>query len=979
MQVNQISRYQENMDAVNVGKTQMQKSKNSADTFTASAAGMSAAFGMVYEKGSTLNMNAYRDADGKKDILSEALSFDPKNNKNYMAVMSNTMSDEDFAALMKDGKSPSNISPEETVTVMDEIKVTLARAGVYIPGYTDDLDDAAVKEIAGSMEGARAIENALKEKGVPATKENIEEINVAIQKADETAELTEGAIKYLIGNDHDLTIDNLHKAVFAGDKNGEELSGGYFNPGAEGYMAVKGDASDIADIEEQIKGVVERAGFDDGDEKVLSDAKWLVEKGLPLTEENLYKLEDIRSLKLPLKKEEAALLAADAISAGIKADNAEPLVKEGYLNKANDINEKTKAIDPSAVDGVLAENKKLTLKNLFEFSGNKNEDGTSGEKENKGRADLAKVQLMMSAQANLKLLRSGIKIELEPLDKLVSHFEKEEELFRSTELSNVMTKAEEVKELPAATIGLAIKEQWLLHGSFTIEHVHSSGEALKQTYIKAGESYETMMTAPRADLGDNIKEAFRNIEDILTEENLEPTEENKRAARILGYNTMEISRENIYEIKQASALLDKVVNELTPQRALTMIREGVNPLNMNLDELSDYLSSLKTSDEDISKYSTFLNKLDHDKEINADERDAYIGIYRLLRQIEKGDDSALGGVLKDGRQLNLANLMGAVRTGKKGYVDIKINESFGFLSEVERNGSSITDQIENYYKNRAASLLDELGRPEPMGSDNEAILKEEIDEMRRAFNAQEEVFAALAESDIKASAENIEAQQNLMTEGGFYERFLSAFDTKDRKQELKKLLDKLENAMSEGGEALRESLGEFAEEGLKAAEEAGFDSPVRLDAKAMALYSKQLSIISRHSLTENYYVPMEMGDHVGTVHVRFVKGSGDGSVEVRFPAGSVSEGEITATFKNYSERIDGVVVAENEADEGRFKEISERFSDILVEEFGKNADINCVRSKYVSSAISRSTDDRVSTKDLYRIAGRWIELISQEV
>ena len=62
-----------------------------------------------------------------------------------------------------------------------------------------------------------------------------------------------------------------------------------------------------------------------------------------------------------------------------------------------------------------------------------------------------------------------------------------------------------------------------------------------------------------------------------------------------------------------------------------MIREGVNPLAMPVEELSDYLKEQETPGEEMDSYSKFLYKLERQNEITQEERSAYIGIYRLVQ------------------------------------------------------------------------------------------------------------------------------------------------------------------------------------------------------------------------------------------------------------------------------------------------------------------------------------------------------------
>ena len=60
-----------------------------------------------------------------EEVMQEAGSQDITARRNYMAVMSNSMSDEDFANLQKDGFHPGSTDIETVVTIVDEIKAAL--------------------------------------------------------------------------------------------------------------------------------------------------------------------------------------------------------------------------------------------------------------------------------------------------------------------------------------------------------------------------------------------------------------------------------------------------------------------------------------------------------------------------------------------------------------------------------------------------------------------------------------------------------------------------------------------------------------------------------------------------------------------------------------------------------------------------------------------------------------------------------------
>lgn len=92
---------------------------------------------------------------------------------------------------------------------------------------------------------------------------------------------------------------------------------------------------------------------------------------------------------------------------------------------------------------------------------------------------------------------------------------------------------------------------------------------------------------------------------------LEKTSENQRAVRILAYNNMEITPENIEKVKEADRQVTAVVDRLTPKNVLQMIRDGVNPLEKTFNELESYFSQNPQSyEEEVEDYSRFLYQLE---------------------------------------------------------------------------------------------------------------------------------------------------------------------------------------------------------------------------------------------------------------------------------------------------------------------------------------------------------------------------------
>ena len=117
--------------------------------------------------------NAYaKHSRTAEDISNMAQNTDVVNQHNFMALLSNTMSGEDYAKAQKDGFDIKDINSAETVNIVDKIKSVLLESGVEITGYNDDLSLEKLKKITGSDAFANALQKSFHENDIPVTAEN---------------------------------------------------------------------------------------------------------------------------------------------------------------------------------------------------------------------------------------------------------------------------------------------------------------------------------------------------------------------------------------------------------------------------------------------------------------------------------------------------------------------------------------------------------------------------------------------------------------------------------------------------------------------------------------------------------------------------------------------------------------------------------------------------------------------------------------
>ena len=825
------------------------------------------------------------------ELRDEAGSIDAASDKNYRIVLSNMMSAKDYAKACEEGFDCYSLSPDDTVTILDRIKAEVAKAGDVIVGYNDSLDSEKLAEALGSESLARSLANSFERADIPLSEDNVTQLSEISRLAKSLDTPNDKELSYLIANELPVSVwglyisENSASAMESGLKTGSKKGIDLFSPAGSKLL-------------EQVKSMIAASDELSMDEQqALEQANRLLKNDLPVTVENIKKAITLGKLEFPLSDEVLAATALSAIDSGVRPVDAKIVTKGSY--------------ETIAEKAVRLEEYYFSEKAVPNIS---------------SRRLLEEVRLSMTAEVNLKLLESDYYIDTAPIEEFVEKLkEAEKELalkyFPSKEgryeeavdafrLMNETDRAiEEIKTAPAATLGLFTARD---ASSITTSEFRDRAAATRDTYEKAGESYEALMTAPRSDLGDSIKKAFGRVESLAKELGIETTEENLRAIRILGYNSMEISSANVSKITAADALVRGVINKMTPASVLDMIRDGVNPLETSFAELDSYFENKNQGGYEAQQksYSEFLYGLERQDDITPEERESYIGIYRLIHQVEKSEGAAIGTVLSESAELSFNNLLAAVRTKRLRGIDVKVDETFG-RSEIVNVAKSITDQIATAYESERYF--------------------EESEELRKAAKVRNESAQILRESGSEVSAENLLAIESLL--GGdenLYSRLSKRPGLSGKiKETAKRLLDSLP---SEDFDSEYEKAGENLSEESKAAV---LEADTYLDVRALNLVSKQLSLlvpasgISRDVPDRDYIIPLEVGDDILKVRLSFRSSGEENSLRI---STVMDEEEVVSFLELSSGNLEGYVSLSGEKGLKKLKAAVDIFGETLKSE-----------------------------------------------
>ena len=919
----------------------------------------------------------YKKADmTAEEISMQASQTDMDVQRMYMAVMSNSMSQDEFNEMLKDGVNVSDVDIETMVTILDQIKVAVIKGGGEITGFTDKLSKETMEEILGSSAYAQALESGLEE----------------------------GAVAYMVDQQMLPTAENIYKAKYSAGayrgQNGSEIP----DPGDTEFW-------------EQIDKVIEEAGLSRNEES-REDAAFLLRHDIPLTEENLRLYEKVKEFGKDgerISEKELKYRIGMQIYEGKAAYQADLSRRESIYEQAAGIYETVQELTPEAVEkaaGELPEGRNLTLKDLAEAQkkaeqsdsaqGTKNlaeaAAGTDIPEESRelltARRQLEEVRLRMTIEANVKLLRSGFQIDTAPMEELIERLKAAEETLAGQGISQtaeVMEKVDGLRSMPAAALSYVVSREI----SFTIEALHEKGSELQSEFERADseqvrreaarERYETMQTQVRADLGDSIRKAFRNVDDILTDMNREPSEENRRAVRMLGYNRLEISEENLDRALEVDRKVQNLFQDMKPGRVLQMIRDGVDVLHTNIEELDDYLTRPGSGFmEESEDFARFLYKLDKNGAITAEERESYIGIYRLVRQVEKSDGKAQGYLLGSEAELTMENLLAAVRSGRKGSMDYRVDENFAGVDALQR-GKSIIDQIETApYEN-----LD--GYEEAVQAFQNAAQK----------TGQTEAVDLLREMHQPVTVSNLlEASSVLQESAEIYQRIEDCERETDKEEKLEAEQSRLEGyvadlqgtmtdeiSLQEGMEAF----AEHAEEILREAEDR--DGVTELDIRNLQRLSRGIRFRAALSRESRYQIPVKLEEGYAVMNLTVRRGTGKAQAEISLE--TEKYGRLEAVFTRSAGEmgaettqagVSGTLFGETEDGAALLQDMSEKIRERLRENKTAAEEITVIKGSRVRRGAFEETAQRadeagekeISTGELYQIAKIFVETIRNE-
>lgn len=597
-------------------------------------------------------------------------------------------------------------------------------------------------------------------------------------------------ILYLLKNKMPLNQENLYKAHYSGQQSkqtSDTTEEAWQSQAAQTWNELP------QTLQTQLQHIMEQAGIPVNDQS-KGGAAMMLANDIPVTTDSMRAYMDMHAqVGTPIDELPTAEMEQTQAEQDIET-KAEKLQQAVESLTETDVIETVRAEKPLTIAAMLAD------QNRFQSDSQPGAETTPQSlREVTALRQLEELRLTMTQQAAVRMLKQDINIDTRDLSQVVAKLRNVEaqmtrELFARngvdateenvalyTELQQdlqtigtapavrlgYLFDAEQGNALQRVSVrGLAdlVAEDGSQRTEAQTENPATAGSAAQAdeivsdtirrpaNFVAMEREYDALGTAPRADMGDSIRKAFANVDAILQEMQLPADAEHTRAVRILGYNSIAITEENLQQVIQYDREVNDLLAACQPNAVLSMIRDGINPLDLSVEELNQTLREkhYQAGVKETEDFATFLRDVERRGEISEEERSGYIGMYRVLKNLEKSGDREAGYLFANGSRLTVRNLITAMRSRKAAGMDVSVDDAFGMLTEMQTRGTKMDAQIE------AAFLNDENWSAQGNDGNN-------VQDIEMAENAEDAAnpWQEIEEDDALAEAEELLQAQGL--------------------------------------------------------------------------------------------------------------------------------------------------------------------------------------------------------------------------
>ncbi|MDR1210024.1 MAG: flagellar hook-length control protein FliK [Clostridiales bacterium] len=410
---------------------------------------------------------------------------------------------------------------------------------------------------------------------------------------------------------------------------------------------------------------------------------------------------------------------------------------------------------------------------------------------------LLEIQLKMTADAARRLSAKGVDIETSGLKEILDGIRAVESEKYAKYLTAVGAEPSEENTLRMSALFAETANLSPISGAAVIKAatgaIKQDISSISRANSLALSAYESASGEPSLKYGDEFSKVSGRMSEYLEGLGWRPNAQNLRAAEIISRGGLEFTEENMLAVKLTDGRLREVIDGLNPLVAADLIRNGINPAELELPDLLKYIDAFNGAFGDPPGAAEAILAMSESGAVDKDELAAVSALCRLTNILRRDGGVAVARCRAAGVRPTLSNMLRLARTASlsvdKAVADDMIVVQSGTGSIASALSGIKTREYDDF---QAAALVRRIraniasGRaagysldtdaedaaassppdPEAFGRETSAIAAME--------SAPGSVVGWLLRNGIPFSAANVDAARRMSGEKGFLRKTLAA-------------------------------------------------------------------------------------------------------------------------------------------------------------------------------------------------------------
>lgn len=185
-------------------------------------------------------------------------------------------------------------------------------------------------------------------------------------------------------------------------------------------------------------------------------------------------------------------------------------------------------------------------------------------------------------------------------------------------------------------------------------------------------SYTENQTQAKKAFGEGFNKVSSQIGHLLETMGVEITGDNERAAKALIVNKVEVTPQALEQAKIALNKIDVFLEDMTPYKAVELLRSGINPYTEGIDSIMEWSGSFQYPKlkEGVAEMLVAVNEKGF---TTQKQKNALVSLYKIIDVVSQNKEAVVGYMIKKEGFLSIERFNEAIKTMQKS-IEVSIGD-----------------------------------------------------------------------------------------------------------------------------------------------------------------------------------------------------------------------------------------------------------------------------------------------------------------